>query len=89
MSVPQRSVGSRAAIGERATRDLERLRMRVLQRRYTPEERTRLLALIDAAAREAREAVNGHAPLAAEQPLLIAPDPREGRNANTRRRRAR
>jgi hypothetical protein len=68
---------------------LERLRVKVATRRYTPEERTRLLARIDAAAREAREAANGHAPLAAEQPLLIAPDPREGRNPNTRRRRAR
>jgi hypothetical protein len=72
---------------------LARLRRRVeFLRRYTPDERQRLLAMLDAAGQEAqtRRPPVTHGQPADAVPLLIPPDSREGRGPEqspTRRRR--
>jgi len=68
------SIPDRPVPREVLTADLDRLRTKIRRLRYTPEERRRLLALLDAAADGARTP-----PEPGEQQLLIAPDAREGR----------
>jgi hypothetical protein len=65
------------------SRDLDRLRMRVARLRYTPEERRRMLAMLDTA----RPAATPPPPRESDNlPLLIPPDPREGRAPRRARR---